>query len=216
VKEKVEEKQENEGGQQGQLFVRGLPLELLGQLERFCEENNKSKKDVIAEALELYFASAGKPPALKLIPLKYPSKCSKCGRQLQAAELAYWAPGTVVCVECYLRANSGIGDAKKALKAYMDYKRFKAMAVEAQRELDVLVRQIDERQILNEMKQLKSEIEKALALLNDYTYHFEDTKAKEALQLLTQVNEKIDELLASRALIVKKAVSERKREWRER
>jgi hypothetical protein len=215
VKEKVEEKQEKEGGQ-GQLFVRGLPAELLEQLEKFCEENNKSKKDVIAEALELYFNSAGKPPALKLIPLKYPSKCAKCGKPIQAAELAYWAPGTVICVECYLRANSGIGDAKKALKAYMDYKRFKAMAVEAQRELDALIRQIDERQVLNEMRQLKSEIEKALALLNDYTYHFEDAKAKEALQLLNTINEKIDELLASRAVLVRKAVTERRREWRER
>jgi hypothetical protein len=213
---KVEKMQEKEGGQQGQLFVRGLPAELLEQLEKFCEENNKSKKDVIAEALELYFASVGKPPALRLIPLKYPAKCAKCGRQLQAAELAYWAPGTVICVECYLRANSGIGDAKKALKAYMDYKRFKAMAQEAQRELDVLVRQIDEKQVLSEMKQLKSEIEKAIALLNDYTYHFEDSKAKEALQLLNVINEKLDELLASRAVLVRKVVSERRREWREK
>ena len=195
-------------------FVR-LPQELLDALNRFCEANNVTKAQVVESALRQYLAApAGeekKPPSLKQIITKYKGKCARCGRDIEIGEIAFWGSGILVCYECFMRASGHLSDVKKALKAYAEYKKAKALAQEARAQLDELVMKINVYEVFERLNDIVHKIDNVLQMINEYILSVEKNTDLEAVKnMLLELNSKLEEILAARTLIM----SEKKREKR--
>jgi hypothetical protein len=196
-------------------FVR-LPSELLEALDRFCEANNVTKAQVVENALRQYLAAPAegedkKPPTLRQIVTKYKGRCSKCGREIDVGEIAFWGSGILVCYECYMRTTGHLPDVKRALKAYAEYKKAKALAQEARAVLDQLVTKINVYEVFAQLSDVIHKIDDTLRLLNEYILSVEKNADLEAVKnALLELNSKLEEILAARTLIM----SEKKREKR--
>jgi len=136
----------SEKGSSKGFFVR-LPEDLLEALDRFSQTNNIPKAQIVENALRQYLAAPAsedkKPPTLRQIITKYKGRCSKCSREIDVGEIAFWGSGILVCYECYARTSLHLPDVKRALKAYAEYKKAKALAQEARAQLDELVTKIN-------------------------------------------------------------------------
>jgi hypothetical protein len=195
-------------------FVR-LPEELLEALNRFCEANNITKAQAVENALRQFLAAPTsedkKPPTLKQIITKYRGKCTRCGRDIEIGEIAFWGSGILVCYECYARTSLHLPDTKRALKAYAEYKKAKALAQEARAQLDELVTKINVYEVFNEISSVIHKIDGTLQLIHEYAMNVEKSADLEAVKnALLELNSKLEEILAARTLIM----SEKKREKR--
>jgi hypothetical protein len=196
-------------------FVR-LPQELLDALNRFSETNNIPKAQIVENALRQYLAApAGedkKPPTLKQIITKYKGKCTRCGRAIEIGEIAFWGSGILVCYECYAHTSGHLPDVKKALKAYAEYKKAKALAQEARNELDRLVTKINVYEVFTQLSDIVHKIDGTLQLIHEYAMNVEKSADLEAVKnTLLEINSKLEEILAARALLMRE---EKKREKR--
>jgi hypothetical protein len=196
-------------------FVR-LPQDLLDALNRFSETNNIPKAQIVENALRQFLAApAGedkKPPTLKQIITKYRGKCTRCGRDIEIGEIAFWGSGVLVCYECYARTSGHLPDVKRALKAYAEYKKAKALAAEARTELDQLVMKINVYEVFERLNDIVHKIDGTLQLIHDYIMNVEksSTDLETVKNALLELNSKLEEILAARTLIM----SEKKREKR--
>jgi len=68
---------------------------------------------------------------MKLITLKFRSKCRDCGRTLASGMQAKWAPGRVTCVECPKTAVNGPGAASTPPSTPAEPKSLPQAATEA-------------------------------------------------------------------------------------
>jgi hypothetical protein len=194
-------------------FVR-LPQDLIDALNRFAEANNIAKAQVVENALRQYLAapaSEERAPSLKQIITKYRGKCTRCGRDIEIGEVAFWGSGILVCYECYARASGHLPDAKKALRAYAEYKKAKALAQEARAQLDELVTKINVYEVFAQLSDIIHKIDDALRLINEYVLNVEKNRDLETVKhMLLELNSKLEEILAARTLIM----SQKKREKR--
>jgi len=196
-------------------FVR-LPEDLLKELNRFSEANNIAKSQVVENALRQYLAAPvgedKKPPSLKQIITKYKGKCTRCGRDIEIGEIAFWGSGILVCYECYARTSLHLPDTKRALKAYAEYKKARALAQEARAQLDELVMKINVYEVFNEISNIIHKIDGTLQLIHEYAMNVEKNTDLEAVKnALLELNTKLEEILAARVLIMRE---EKKREKR--
>jgi hypothetical protein len=194
-------------------FVR-LPEDLLKELNRFCETNNISKAQIVENALRQFLAapvSEERAPSLRQIITRYRGKCTRCGRDIEIGEIAFWGSGILVCYECFMRASGHLADVKRALKAYTEYKRAKALAQEARAVLDQLVTKINVYEVFAQLSDIIHKIDGALQMINEYVLSVEKSADLEAIKTtLLELNSKLEEILAARTLIM----SEKKREKR--
>ena len=202
----------SEKGEKG-FFVR-LPQELLDALNRFSATTNIPKAQIVENALRQYLAAPvgeDKPPTLKQIITKYRGKCTRCGRDIEIGEIAFWGSGILVCYECYARTSGHLPDVKRALKAYTEYKRAKALAQEARAVLDQLVTKINVYEVFAQLSDIIHKIDGTLQMINEYVLSVEKSADLEAVKnALLELNSKLEEILAARTLIM----SEKKREKR--
>jgi len=90
-------------------------------LEELSKKTGQSVKDLATKAIKVYYTGMEESPAdkevdeikEKLVVLKYPGKCMKCGRQLNPGDWAFWgyykfSDGSkkpfLYCVDCYLES----------------------------------------------------------------------------------------------------------------
>lgn len=196
----------SEKGEKG-FFVR-LPTDLLTALKEFSEKNNIPQARIVEDAIRQYLsapASSSSSPSLRQIITKFAGKCTKCGKQIDVGEIAYWAQGILICIECYYKASSHIGDAKKALKAYAAYKRYKVLALQAQKELDELITKINVYETYAQLGDIVHKIDDALRLINEYLLSVDKSASlEEAKTMLIDINNKLEEILAARTILFEK------------
>lgn len=192
--------------EEANLFVK-IPIALNVKLKEYCEKNNKTVKEVVCDALEQFLKRKSDDAGLRQIVVKYKGKCVRCGKEIDVGEIAYYGSGLLVCIECFAKQTGHLPDLKKALNAYVAYRRYKALANEAKRELDALVERINDVQIMEDMSSIVSKIEAVLQTLNDYvTYVERNDKLDEIISKLDEIKEKMDEIIAARAFKIKKYV----------
>jgi hypothetical protein len=102
-------------------------------------------------------------------------------------------------------------DVKRALKAYAEYKKAKALATEARAVLDQLVTKINVYEVFAQLSDIIHKIDGTLQMINEYVLSVEKNTDLEAIKtVLLELNSKLEEILAARTLIM----SEKKREKR--
>ena len=148
---------------------------LIQQIETDWKERGlSSENEYIIKALQHFLTckKTEESQALKLIPLKYPGKCTKCDKQLDQGEWAMWGRGVgVICTECHFKKY---GD-KITVKRLIRLKEIKWNISVAQKELDrILDKILDAEQKVNiyELGVLHEEAEaaknKLVQLAHDY------------------------------------------------
>lgn len=192
------------------LFIKNFNPKLYEKLEDFCSKNGKSKKEVVEEALNLFFNAQADSKAklsLRQIITKYRGKCKKCGRIIELGEIAYWSQGVLLCIDCFLKQNEKIQDVKTIYKLYKQIKRLKAMKKEAERELDDLIVKVNKYETLQLIEKQLENISNIVKELSEYlyAYHIEDNKnLAQILEELRQIKEKIEEYLTFESISLRK------------
>lgn len=93
------------------------------ELQKLAEKTGKSMRELAEEAIQAYIL--GKSGGLegkgikgiqgKIIMLRYPSRCRRCGRQINEGDMAYWEKITytdntitsiTICLDCYYQTSA--------------------------------------------------------------------------------------------------------------
>jgi len=198
----------------GNLFIKNFPDDLLAQLEEIASRANKSKKEVVIEALQLYIAgksAASQDPSdpeieeitePRLVILRYAAKCVKCGRRVEAGSEAYiakvkYADGRtrwlVYHPECFI-ADSQL--AKLYVKRRQLQRLINALKKEADRLADAISEAETRKRIIDIAQEVESKANQLMELLDGLEpivkeYVFEKDKREEALKRLTELKEHV-------------------------
>jgi len=182
-----------------------LDEDTLNKLKEFSEKHNMTISDIVRDAIKSYIEhtepQVEQLPTLKMIITKYKSKCSKCGKDIGIGEIAYWAKGITVCLDCIINT---MGDKTLASK-YLKKREMEKVIKGLQKIANELEERIAERQA--QLKALEIEQKKAEVydMLNDYLKHFNDKKLEEIYEKLKEIEEKAEEAKIALTLKIKKS-----------
>ncbi|MEM4977048.1 MAG: hypothetical protein QXT64_06985 [Desulfurococcaceae archaeon] len=192
------------------LFVKGINPEIEKRLREYCEQNGLTLKEAIEEAISLLLEGGGKNRGLRMIIAKYPGTCSICKTHVNSGELVYWdsQDKKLVCVACYSQAHSNLKDAKRVYELYKQIRRLKALRKIAEQELEEIIQRIDVHERVERLHDIANQLNDIIATLNSYTATVDNSNVdlKQIIQLLTTINDKLDEYLATHSLQIRKAI----------
>jgi len=181
-----------------------LQDDLYQKLQEHAEKNNISIAEVIRDSIRSYLEKTEpqteQMPTLKMIITKYKSKCSKCNRDIQVGEIAYWSKGVIVCLDCII---ASMGDKTLATK-YIKKRELEKVIKGLKKIADELEERIAERQA--QLKALEIEQKKAeiYELLEDYLKNFNEQQIKEIYEKLKELEEKVEEAKIALTIKIKK------------
>lgn len=194
---------------------------IVEKIKDFCMQKGKESP---SECLELLYelankkSSANSNVSLKRIYNKYEgAKCIKCKREIALGELCYYDPDAhnVICGNCFVKANAGVGVTKELVDAELklakikeEIKYYEQQKKELLNELKIVQIYEELNNIVKEFDQKKEELKK---VINDYGFSQNENqkaivyeKINEIKELIKTQNEKI-EMLAKSLLRAKKA-----------
>jgi len=177
------------------------------QLRQLAEKSGKSMRELAEEAIRAYLlGSTGvegkeiKGVTAKIIPLQYPAKCKRCGRQLNPGELAYWVKITfndnstrsfIYCLDCYYQTS--------ALKEhYIKKRQLEKIIRELKKEADTLADRIiqlrAEADIYEAIRDIQ-QIARELYTMLDYILDKEKKDAvKEIIRRVERIEQRLQEI----------------------
>lgn len=179
---------------------------LYEQLRQLADKSGKSMKELVDEAIQAYlFGQVGvegkeiKGITAKIIPLQYPAKCKRCGRQLEAGELAYWVRITyndntvrsfIYCLDCYYKGS--------ALKEhYLKKKQLEIIIKELKKEADELSRQVLELRKEADYYKLARQIRELIKEAYEYLDYVTNPEKQEALEKFISFLSKLEDFVSS-------------------
>jgi len=180
--------------------------ELYNKLRELAERSGKSMRELVDEAIRAYLlGSTGvegkeiKGITAKIIPLQYPAKCRRCGRQLNPGELAYWIKITytdnsvrsyIYCLDCYYQSS--------ALKEhYIKKRQLEKIIKELKKEADQLADRVLELRRKVQLYSVVDEIDRLIREIYDLLGYVLDKERRDALQQIMQRLEAIEEKMTS-------------------
>ena len=142
--------------------VRG-PEEFFKRIEAEAKNTNKSMNQTMLDLMEKgLMKEQDQTPAMRLILLKYPARCLKCGCELPAQTWAMYGKGVgAVCLDCFIEK---LGD-KAIVKKVMRLKELKWTIKALERQLELKsdeLRKLDFLEILVKMRDGYGEIHKLI------------------------------------------------------
>lgn len=121
------------------------------KLKKAIEQDYKQRglsslNEYVIEALEhmLTCDKVERIPRLRLIPLNFEDHCRMCHKKLERGERAWWAPGTVICIDCQVLKY---GD-KAAVALHMKKRESKQLLKAFKNETEQMCQEIDEYSLL--------------------------------------------------------------------
>lgn len=197
------------------------------KIRRLAEKSGKSMRELAEEAINAYLLGAEgaegkdvKGITAKIIPLQFPTRCKKCGRQLQPGDLGYWAKITftdntvrsyTICLDCYYQGT--------ALKEqYLKKRKLEIVVRELRREADRLADQVEELRAYTRLVEAKKELLKMvrearelLAVITQPERRLQLEKINTSLDNLVDATEKLMNLLEQYDKeLVKREINRRK------
>lgn len=180
--------------------------ELYAKLKQLADKSGKSMRELVDEAIRAYLlGSTGiegkeiKGITAKIIPLQYPAKCRRCGRQLNPGELAYWVKITytdnsvrsfIYCLDCYYQSS--------ALKEhYLKKRQLEKIIKELKKEADQLADRVLELRRKVQLYSVVDEIDRLIREIYDLLGYVLDKERRDALQQIMQRLEAIEEKMTS-------------------
>jgi len=169
-------------------------------LQQLAEQSKLSIKEIASKAIKLYYAGMEHVPADKeikkiedkIITLKYPARCKKCGRELKQGDIAYWIRYTyedkstksrILCIKCY--NDEKIADttlAKLTIKEYQLKRKIEAL----NKHIKQLLSKAEDIQYVIDIYELKRKVKTLIEHLEQLFDNKEELK---------KVKEEIEELL---------------------
>jgi len=199
--------------------VRG---KIASKVKDFCMQKGKEGSECLELLYELAVkkSSANSNVSLKRIYNKYEgAKCIKCKRDIALGELCYYDPDAhnVICANCFVKANAGVGVTKELVDAEIklarmkeEIKYYEQQKKELLNELKIVQIYEELNNIVKEFDQKKEELKK---VINDYGFSQNENERKKVYEKIDEIkeliktqNEKI-EMLAKSLLRAKKAKS---------
>jgi len=158
-----------------------LPDNLLNQIEKDrIERNIQSENEYAIEALK-HFLSCKRletTGAMKLIVLKYPSHCLKCGESLGVGDYALWGRGIgSICMECYVKR---IGD-KPMIAKFLKMREWKQLIKALEKEANRLGDKVEQGQLYEKMELMFSESSAIHKLLMGFVKEGVGTEAEKKI-----------------------------------
>ena len=178
-----------------------LDDEIYKKLEEYAQEHGLSRVKVIEYALQLLFnplseAKDVKEVSLKEIVVKYPAKCSVCGRRIEIGEIAYWGRGgIIVCYDCFIKQNQkALGlDAKKLVKLYREIRKLKVIKSELEKEVNYLADKLNVYELLDDLNTRLKNVESKLEAIITNLLSDEQDKQK-FYELYNDVKDSVNKL----------------------
>jgi Mg2+ and Co2+ transporter CorA len=148
-----------------------ISSELYEKVKEIAEVNNKSIREIVEEAINIYLL--GKEQSIdknvkevknKWIIAKYPSKCSKCGKEISEGDMVYWIRITyadnsirsyIYCSDCYLSSFDS-----SLAKKYLKVKELEATYRSLKKMCDSLAEEVKQLEKKVNLLKLEQEIEK--------------------------------------------------------
>ena len=169
-------------------------------LQELAEKYRLSIKEIASKSIKAYYTGMQYVPVDKeikkiedkIITLKYPTKCYKCGRELKQGELAYWQRYTyedkstksrILCIKCY--NDEKIADttlAKLTIKEYQLKRKIEAL----NKHIKQLLSKAEDIQYMIDIYELKRKVK----TLIEHLEQLFDNKEE-----LGKIKEEIEELL---------------------
>lgn len=185
-----------------------LQDDLYQKLQEHADKHGISIAEAIRDAIKSYLEhtepQVEQMPTLKMIITKYKSKCSKCGKDIGIGEVAYWAKGITVCLDCIINA---LGDKTLASK-YLKKREMEKVIKGLQKIANELEERIAEKQAQLKAMEIEQKKAEVYDMLNDYLKHFNDKRLEEIASKLKEIEEKVEE--AKIALTLKLKQSKKK------
>jgi len=185
--------------QEKQLNVR-ISGKLYDRLEEYVAQNNVSKKEAIEQAIQLLLGKQEKEEVgLKQIITKYAGKCSKCGREIQVGEIAFWGKGVLLCYDCFMQQNAQFAtqEGKAIYRYYKQLRKLRALIAESKSELEALQSRIDIYETHEKLYEILYKIDTTLETLKEYMFRVENTPdLQKVLQDIEKIKEQVEEFLA--------------------
>lgn len=139
--------------------------ELDEKLEELAKKTNRSKKDIVEEAVRLYVLGSSDDKQIKslhgkVIQLQFPTKCSKCKKELKEGDLAYWSKvvytdntsrSYVTCLDCYY-SESGLSE------MYLKKKKLEVIIKGLEKKANDLVKKVELMEAEVSLASLKAEV----------------------------------------------------------
>jgi len=186
------------------LDVKNLDDELYSKLRELSDKSGRSLSDIVSEAIRLYVVGASgidkdvKGIINKVITVQFPSKCYKCGKQINQGDLAYYvryvyadntAKSFLYCFDCYLTEHD-----EALAKQYLTIRRLKAEIRGLKKLREKLASEVDRESIKNEIYSLRSELVKIMRDLRQLAVNVDISKIAELLDKVNYIESKLNEL----------------------
>lgn len=159
------------------------------------EKRIESENQYIIDALK-HFLSCKKletTGAMKLIILKYPSHCLKCGNKINVGDYALWGRGIgAICMDCYVVR---IGD-KPLIVKFLKMRELKQLIKALNDEANRLGDKVEEGQLYEKMEQMFQDSSEIHKLVMSYLREGLGTeKEKKELEEIIRLREKEFQIL---------------------
>ena len=164
------------------LFLR-VSEKSIEKLNEIAQKEGKTKAEIVEELIENYHQivkserlekeEIEKLTFSKPLPLRYPKKCIKCGRELNIGELVLIAKSDrgyiYLCYNCYLEANiQKSPEVKKIFKYYKELQKVRSMYNIAKSELDRIVNKINIYEVYDHLEYILDELKTTIFDIQDY------------------------------------------------
>jgi flagellar biosynthesis chaperone FliJ len=188
------------------------------KVKEIAEKSGKSIREIVEEAINIYLL--GKEQAVdkdvkeiknRWIVAKYPSKCSKCSKQINVGDMVFWVRITyndnsirsyIYCSDCYLTSFD-----TSLAKKYLKIKELEATFKSLKKMCDSLAEQVKQMQDKVNLYNLMKEIEQFwFAFQTTFTQNPDSQIVRDFLNKLEDLIEKVSNL--EKAIDVKLTQSE--------
>jgi len=178
--------------------VRG---KIASRVRDFCIQKGKESP---SECLELLYELANKKSSLdsnvslKRIYNKYEgAKCVKCQRAIALSELYYYDPDAhhVICANCFVKANAGVGVTKELVDAELKLAKIKDEIKYFEQRKKELINELKIVQIYEELNNMVKEFdqkkEQLIRIITDYGFSQDQNEKVKVLQEISEIKEVI-------------------------
>jgi len=174
---------------------------IVEKVKDFCM---KKGKETPSQCLELLYdlavnkSSTNSTLSLKRIYNKYEgAKCIKCQRAIALSELCYYDPDAhnVICGNCFVKANAGVGVTKELVDAELKLAKIKDEIKYFEQRKKELINELKIVQIYEELNNMVKEFddkkEKLTKMIMDYGFSQDQQQKAKVMEEISQIKEVI-------------------------
>jgi hypothetical protein len=190
------------------LFIKDIPDDIAQKLEEVVKRTNRSKRDIVIEALIMRLTGMQYTPQgeleeitePKLTILKFPAKCARCGELLKPNDEAFLAKAKYKDGERWVAWHfSCLMTDKQLTRLYLEIRKLKRIRDQLKKEVeelaDVVIDVEARKKILGFLIEIGQDVKRATSMIEEYMSVVEKSKdLKVVEEMLQKIYEKLEQL----------------------